>query len=444
MIKNKKKIIWISIAIVSVVGAYFIFAEKSPDEIYTTATAEKGTLRQTVSSTGDLTDSREIILNFEIGGRIGGIFAKEGQNVAAGDKIAFIDNPVLVSQVSQAKANLDSAIARSGGNDDAIREAEVSVKNAENVFDDTEDLNERNISAAKKSRDDAKDYLDDVKAYYDTVLNDNSGDETVAAVRSAKLTLSTAQKSYNSAVEGVKVAEKQAELAKTNAKNTLDLAEARLKTLKSSYTRSSNDSSVMAARASYDIAVANMSKATLISPVNGTITRINNKIGEILGTGVIKEAFTKVLANDFIIESKVPESDIVKVSLGDKAIVTFDALSMEEEFDAEVVQIDTDATVIQDVVYYRVKLRLSNVDRRLKPGMSVNIDIATAQRDDAIMVPSRAIKTEGNRKYVEILKEENRKEKIFVETGLEGDDGMVEITSGLGGGEKVITFVQEK
>ncbi|KKW05500.1 MAG: Efflux transporter, RND family, MFP subunit [Candidatus Moranbacteria bacterium GW2011_GWE1_49_15] len=75
--------------------------------------------------------------------------------------------------------------------------------------------------------------------------------------------------------------------------------------------------------------------------------------------------------------------------------------------------------------------------------MSANIDIMTAEKGDVVKVPLRAIKLEGNRKYVEILKENNEVEKIFVQTGLEGDEGIVEITSGLKGGEKVVTFVQE-
>lgn len=440
----KKKKFWIPAVLVIIIGGYFIFRDKTPAITYTTATAEKITLKQTVSSTGDLTDSREIILNFEIGGRIGGIFVREGQEVAAGDKIAIIDNPTLSAQVSQAKANLDGVVAKSSGTNDAIREAEVSVENAKDALDDTKDLNDKSVSAAKQAKSDAQDYLNDVQDYYDRILLDNGGDATLAAVRAVKLSLTAAQKAYNAASDALEITEKQTDLSKTNAENIVSSAKSRLKTLESDYTQNSNNAAVLAARASYDIAVENMSKATLISPVNGTVTRINNKVGEILGTGVIKESFTKVLANDFIIESNIPESDIVKVSLGDKAEVTFDALNTEDFFEAEIVQIDSDATVIQDVVYYRVKIRLSSVDPKLRPGMSANIDIATAQKDDVISIPQRGVKSEGEKKYVEILKDENIIERVYIETGLEGDEGMVEITKGLEGGENVVTFTQEK
>ncbi|KKW05501.1 MAG: Efflux transporter, RND family, MFP subunit [Candidatus Moranbacteria bacterium GW2011_GWE1_49_15] len=361
MSKSKKRIIWVIAVLAVVIGGYLIFGGKDKEAVYTTADAEKGSLSQTVSSTGDLTDEREITLNFEIGGRIGRIFVKEGQMVAAGDPIATIDNPVLSSQVSQAKAGFDLAVAQAGGTDDSIREAEVVVKNTEEVLSDTEDLNDKNISAAKKAEDDAKDYLDDAQDYYDAVVA--SGASSVE-IKSAALTLSTAERNHNAAQKAVDVAERQAELSETNAENAVKVAKARLKTLESEFTKNSNDASVSSARASYDIALENLGKATLKSSVNGTITRINNKVGEILGTGVIKESFTKVITNDFIIESNISESDIVKVSLGDKAEVTFDALNPDDIFEGEVVQIDTDATVIQDVVYYRLKLKINNVDQR--------------------------------------------------------------------------------
>ena len=192
------------------------------------------------------------------------------------------------------------------------------------------------------------------------------------------------------------------------------------------------------------MALINLSKATLISPVNGIITEINNKEGEVLGAGVVKETFSRVMSKDTIVESMIPESDIVKIKLGQHGAITFDALTQDESFDAEVIEIGPAATVIQDVVYYIIKLKLNSSDTRLKPGMSVNVDIQTAEKNDVIMVPMRAIKTEEKKKYVEVLQMGNVVTKKYVETGLEVDDGMVEIKSGLKEGERVITFVQEK
>jgi multidrug efflux pump subunit AcrA (membrane-fusion protein) len=78
--------------------------------------------------------------------------------------------------------------------------------------------------------------------------------------------------------------------------------------------------------------------------------------------------------------------------------------------------------------------------------MSADVDIKTDERKNIFSIPMRAVKNENGRKYVEILKDEKQgiTEKADVTTGMEGDDGMVEIKSGLKGGEKVITLASTK
>jgi multidrug efflux pump subunit AcrA (membrane-fusion protein) len=71
--------------------------------------------------------------------------------------------------------------------------------------------------------------------------------------------------------------------------------------------------------------------------------------------------------------------------------------------------------------------------------------VRTNEKDNVLMIPTRAIKEDGKKKYVEVLKADGiTTEKIYIETELEGDDGMVEVKSGLKGGEKVVTFVATK
>ena len=183
----------------------------------------------------------------------------------------------------------------------------------------------------------------------------------------------------------------------------------------------------------------------MISPIDGIVIRRTADPGETVVLSLNSPVITIAQKEDLLIQANVPESDIIKIQIGQKAEVTFDAFSSEEIFNATISQIDPASTVIQDVVYYRIKLKLDNLDSRLKAGMSANIDVHTNQKDNVLMVPQRAIKTEGNKKYVDVLQEvDNTIKKVFVETGLEGDEGMVEITSGLKGGEKVVTFVTTK
>lgn len=429
MAKTKKWLIWIVI-ILAVIGSIVLYVKsKKPVTTYTTAEATKGSLAQTVSVTGDLVANEEITLNFELGGRVGKVFVKESDKVAAGDKIATLIDTTLQKQVDQAKAGLNQAIATAGTNNDQLREAKVSRDNADNTLDQTKKLNDQNIASAKLAVDNAQKYANDAQDFYNS-----------SSTPQNKLTLTTAQNALDSAKQALKTAQEQADLAETNAQNTVDSAKAKEKTVESDFAKDARNAQIAGAQSIYDQAVLNLNRATLISPVNGIITEVNNKPGEILGTGVIKETFSRVMSLDMIIQSKVPESDVVKIKLGQHAKITFDALTPDDVFDSEIIEIDPASTVIQDVVYYNIKLKLNNSDIRIKPGMSANIDIATAQKDNVISIPLRAVKIEGKSKFVDVLQADNTTKRASVETGLQGDEGMVEITKGLNGGEKVVTF----
>lgn len=177
----------------------------------------------------------------------------------------------------------------------------------------------------------------------------------------------------------------------------------------------------------------------LVSPIDGKIIKKNFEAGENV---IANSTVVTVAQGEMQIKANVPESDVVKVKTGQKAQITFDALTEEDKFQGEIIEIDPASTVIQDVVYYSVKLKINNLDDRIKPGMSANVDIRTAERDGVLMIPIRAIKTEGQNKFVDILKDNNQTEKVKIVTGLEGDEGMVEVKSGLAEGDKVVTFTK--
>lgn len=181
----------------------------------------------------------------------------------------------------------------------------------------------------------------------------------------------------------------------------------------------------------------------LYAPMKGRIIKKNYELGEIAPLNSV----VLVLADgELEIESDVPESDIIKLALGQSAEITLDAFPLEDKFEAEIVEIEPASTVIQDVVYYKVKLKFKSLDERFKTGMSCDVDVRTARKERVVAIPLRAVKSEAGRKYVEILKDEknNLSEKVFIATGLEGDDGIVEVTAGLKGGERVITLTSEK
>lgn len=181
----------------------------------------------------------------------------------------------------------------------------------------------------------------------------------------------------------------------------------------------------------------------MYSPIDGVILKRNVDPYETTVANSPTPVFTVGDPNDLVIETNVPESDITKIKIGQKASIIFDALPASEIFKGAVTKVDPDSTVIQDVVYYRIKLKLDQANDVVKPGMSANIDVHTAEVDNVLIIPQRAVTTEGNNKFVEILNPDGKTTaKVQIQTGLAGDEGMVEVKSGLNVGQKVVTFTQ--
>lgn len=235
---------------------------------------------------------------------------------------------------------------------------------------------------------------------------------------------------------------RQAEAAISYEKNTLYNMKRRGSTYKKEQEEAQR-ANIKKAIEAKNVILTQIKNLSIYSPIDGLIIRKAINVGEI---AVANESILTVAeTRDLIVESNVPESDIVKIKLGQKAQVDFDALTPEEKFEAEIFEIEPASTVIQDVVYYKIKLKLVvRADERIKTGMSVNIDIKTEEKESVLMIPLRAVITEGEHKFVNILKnkDQNITERVKISTGLVGDEGMVEVKSGLSVGDNVITFTK--
>lgn len=196
------------------------------------------------------------------------------------------------------------------------------------------------------------------------------------------------------------------------------------------------------AREDVQALLTQVKEGILNSPLDGRVVSLDARVGEVATAGAKLARVSQ--PDDFVIESRVPESDIAKVAIGMGADITFDAFSADEHFTATVIDIDSASTVVQDVVSYLVKFKLSDIDARLREGMTANIDIETAKRDNVLTVPFRALSKEAGKNYAEVKRSENQFERVEVKTGLEGDEGVIEILSGLSEGDEVTIGAKQK
>jgi len=202
---------------------------------------------------------------------------------------------------------------------------------------------------------------------------------------------------------------------------------------------------IRSAEAGADIIRDQIKDTVIYSPINGVVLKRFANVGDTTFVNAARSTSILTVAEngDLRIESNIPESDIAKIVLGQKAEVTFDSFTPDDIFEAQITEIDPDSTVIQDVVYYGIKLKMDNIDPRLKAGMSANVEIRTAEKENVLMIPLRAVQTEGNQKFVQILNPDGlTTSKIRIETGLEGDESMVEVKSGINVGQNVVTFTK--
>jgi len=191
------------------------------------------------------------------------------------------------------------------------------------------------------------------------------------------------------------------------------------------------------ARAKVAEAQAKISKIILKAPVAGTITAVEKEVGE---TAQANSVIVSMISDGvFQVEANVSETEIAKVSLGDKVVMTLDALGPEEEFAGQIVKIDPAETVVSGVIYYRINSVFDAEDERIKSGMTVNLDIETDKKENVLYLPYYLIKEKNNHRYVLVLSGKEVKERT-IKTGLEGETA-IEIIEGLEEGEEIVAEV---
>jgi len=252
----------------------------------------------------------------------------------------------------------------------------------------------------------------------------------VNAAASQKLSVASTVASDTASLNAAEQAVKTAEGALASAQASLALAQAPA----TSADVASARAGVASAQAALSAAQLALDKTRLRAPFAGTIAQVAGRAGS---TVTPNDVIAKLHGDDvYEITADVPETDVAKLAAGLKAEITLDAYGDGVKFDGTLTSIDTAQTVIQDVVYYKTRFLLDAQGKEIRAGMTANVKIVAQERDDVLAVPQRALRQDGERS-VRVLENGQEVKKVVV-VGLFGDDGMVEIVSGLSGGEQVI------
>lgn len=426
---NKKKWIRLGIIVVVVVVVVLAIGKKQgwfgSQDLQKVAT-EKVTRRsiiETVSANGKIQPETEVKVSPDISGELIELYVKEGDIVKQGDILAKVDPEIYQSNYDQAVAGLNMQKANESNARARLAQVQAQFNNTKLSFERSEKLVKQQAISASE--------FDNAKAAYE----------------SAKAEVEAAEQSVKA----------------------------------SAYTVKSSEAALQESR-------KNLTKTTIYAPVDGSVSKLSVEKGErVVGTSQFSSG-TEIMriANlgGMEVNVSVNENDIVRVHIGDTALIEVDAY-LGRKFKGIVTEVATSAntqgTSVDQVTNFDVKIRvlresytdLLKADQPgfspLRPGMSATVDIQTETVRNVLTLPIQAVttrtdtsssdkKTEEKKEMkTEAKKEEDTKKKeneaiieyVFlyvdgtaklakVKSGIQ-DNTYIMISEGLKEGDEVIT-----
>jgi HlyD family secretion protein len=449
------KVISTIIIIILLAGGYYWYHSASTanaEPQYALSAARFGTLMQTVTGTGQVSASNQTDIQSQVSGTIESIDVSVGQSVTAGQLIATIDstNAALTlknARLSLAKlteapkstdlSNAENSLGKSYS--DAFNSASGIYLDLPAIMAGMKDLLYSQggfLSDGQSSylNTTARGYRDAAGREYDAAVNQYTsslaefkGLSRSSATSSIDQMLSDTQTTIQDVAKAVTDAQntvtyistslpnydpKGAATASTNVNGWATQSNSDLASLVSavngiessanSLTNLTNGADMLdveAAQLSVEQAQRAYDNYFIRAPYDGIIGRIPvNVYGQAGGSTVM----ATIIGQQKIASISLNEVDAAKVKSGQTVMITFDAID-NLNATGTVEQIDQVGTVTQGVVSYAVKILIDTTDPRIKPGMSVNTTIVTNREDNVLLVPSAAVKTQGNTSYVQVL-----------------------------------------
>ena len=217
------------------------------------------------------------------------------------------------------------------------------------------------------------------------------------------------------------------------------------------------------AKMNYDTAVSslaesqsNMNEMTIVAPMSGVVVGEPQTPGTMAVQGTSNPTVIMRIADmsSKQILAKIDETDIGSVKVGQSATFTVDSFN-GKTFTARVSKISqtdtsnswnintsssssSSSSSSASVIYYYVTLDVDDPDNMLLPAMTARVEINTAEKNDALVVPLSTLKTDAKGSYVIVKNEDGTQENRYVSTGIYSDE-YVEILDGLSEGEQVVS-----
>ena len=346
---------------------------------------KRGQIIETLVASGNVETPYRVDIGSQITGTVSDVLVEEGQTVAKGQELIALEDKELKAAVVQAKGAVDQAQARLRqlneltlpSAQEALTQAQADLDDEQKTFDRTAELARTGV-ATRQALDDAQKALDVARAQ----------------VRAARLAVYTASPGGSDYV--------LAQTQRDQANATLDTATARL------------------------------GYATIAAPRDGVLITRNVERGAVVAPD--KTLLVLAPAGKMQLQIQVDERNLGSVALGQKAVASADAYP-QRRFPAVVSYVNPGIDITRASV--EVKLDVPDPPAFLRQDMTVSVDIAVAQHDDALVVPARSVRDALSDAPWVMGVRNGRAVRQPVHVGLRGDT-QVEIVDGLAEGDAVI------
>lgn len=284
--------------------------------------------------------------------------------------------------------------------------------------------------------------------------NRSSVNSKITSLRSADDKIEDAKDSLSDYVRAYEKAQVALNNAKSDAEKNIANAESNIKSKELSLEQTKRDyqdltapltaSEAASARSKLTSASVNLSKAkdeldkaTLTTPIDGVVSMLGYKAGDIIVDQSSGDPMATIINNDTLfIEVNIEEADISNIKVGQKVYATFDALnSLKLEGEVTFISL-TSNTDNSGIVTYLVRIVINNTgDAQIREGMTAFVDFVTAEAKDVLTVPVAAVSNINGNPSVQTASGEIK----TVVTGFT-DGKYVEVISGLNEGDKIVYY----
>lgn len=473
IVSHKKRSILV--LIILVVGVYY-YKKTHTTTIpsYILASVEKGTIVSSVSGTGQISSSNEIALKPEVSGTLTQILVSAGSRVKKGQTIAYIDSVdarknVRDAEISLRAAQLDLKKTETESNN-TLSDQETVVVNAYNDYLNSKpEAITEDQSSSYKNLTISGNYTLGKEGVISLTTYPSSGGVSFKisglATGAGMVNSSTPQPIGDTGLYilfpdnnpplqdtwNITLPNPRASNYLAN-KNTYEAALKKLNDIKNEdgsnlINLESQKITVQERQNTLSDAQEILAKYRVSAPYDGVIGTVSLNTGNPVSPST---SIATILTQEQIAKITLNEVDVAKVQVGQKAMLTFDAID-ELSIAGSVSEVDQIGTTSQGVVSYNVKITLSSSDERIKSGMSVSASVITNIKDGVLTVPSSAIKTSSGNSYVDIFipaleasqettgtPSSTPPTQTKVELGI-SDDINTEIISGLNEGDQIVT-----